>query len=76
MEPFLFPDEFEGHVQDGFCLTDMLGHYINTGELPGVLSVGPGPVVGQVLLPEWQGCGKGQLPSARLCALIRGWIGG
>ena len=54
MEPFLFPDELEGHVQDGFYLTDLLGHYINIGELPVVLSVGPGPVVGQVLLPEGQ----------------------
>ena len=24
MEPFLFPDEFEGHVQDGFYLPDAL----------------------------------------------------
>ena len=31
MEPLLFPDELEGHVQDGFNLTDLLGHYINTG---------------------------------------------
>ena len=46
MELF-FPDELEGHVQDGFYLTDLLGHYINTGELPGVLSVGPGHIVGR-----------------------------
>ena len=52
MDPFLFPDELDWHVQDGFCLTDLLGHYINTEELPCVLLVGIGPVVGEVLLPE------------------------
>ena len=46
MELF-FPDELDWHVQDGFCLTDLLGHYINTGELPGVLSVGFGLVAGR-----------------------------
>ena len=73
MEPFLFPDELEGYVQDGFCLPDLLGHYINTEELPGVLSVGHGHVVGQVLLPEGQGCSKWRAALCLAAALIRGW---
>ena len=75
MEPLLFPDELEGHVQDGFCLPDLLGHYINTGGLPGVLSGGHGSVVGQVPLPEGQGCSVG-LAVLSAATLIKGWSRG
>ncbi len=36
MEPFLFPDEFEGHVQDGSCLPAalILGLAKGTGRVP------------------------------------------
>ena len=75
MEPLLFLDELEGHVQDGFYLTDLLGHYINTGGLPGVLSVGHGSVVGQALIPEGQGCSVG-LAVLSAATLVKGWSRG
>ena len=58
-------------MQGGFCLTDLLGHYINTDELPGVLSVGLGPVVGEVPLPDTH-CTHGPASLFMVCQSLQG----
>ena len=41
-------------MQEVFCLPDQLCHFIYADELPCVLSVSLGPVIGQVPLTEWR----------------------